>query len=158
MAESTNTREYEEPLLNNSTTDNGGEVNSNLNAIQGVVDYRGEKVSDSNRSKFGGLRSASRIVLGEIVQAFCYFGQSLVTAAANVNVWTGVASVLPIVGALVADSYLGQYYTIISSFLIYILVSHHLSLFVCCVYPKAEYICCFSTDAKNFYISFVYRC
>ncbi|XP_074273345.1 protein NRT1/ PTR FAMILY 5.10-like isoform X1 [Silene latifolia] len=48
-------------------------------------------------------------------------GQSTAMAAANVNAWNGVALIFPVLGAIIADSFLGKYYTIIASSLLYIL-------------------------------------
>lgn len=55
-------------------------------------------------------------------------GQSTATAAANVNAWSGVASLSPVLGAVIADSFLGRFYTILVSSIIYILVSNLVSI------------------------------
>ena len=48
--------------------------------------------------------------------------QSTSVAAENVNAWLGAVSMLPLLGAFVADSYLGRYRTILFSSIIYVLV------------------------------------
>ncbi|KAI3940065.1 hypothetical protein MKW92_013722 [Papaver armeniacum] len=101
--------------------------------IEGVVDYNGEKVI--NRSKYGGWKSASFIIGVEIAERFAYYGiacnlityltgplhQSTAVAAENINIWSGFCSMLPLLGAFVADSVLGRFRTVLVSSLLYVL-------------------------------------
>ncbi|XP_021888081.1 protein NRT1/ PTR FAMILY 5.10-like isoform X2 [Carica papaya] len=99
--------------------------------VDGSVDYKDRRV---HRSSSGGWRSAFFIFGVEIAERFAFFGiglnlisyltgplgQSTADAAANVNLWSGTASLLPLLGALIADSFLGRYRTILVASVIYI--------------------------------------
>ncbi|KAK8643172.1 hypothetical protein V6N13_012478 [Hibiscus sabdariffa] len=116
-------------------------ANSNLSTAQtpllddtvdACLNYKGRPVSRSNS---GGWRSASFIIAVEIAERFAYYGissnlityltgplgESTATAAAQVNAWSGAASLLPLLGAFVADSFLGRFRTIILASLLYVL-------------------------------------
>ncbi|XP_074273341.1 protein NRT1/ PTR FAMILY 5.10-like [Silene latifolia] len=100
--------------------------------VPGAVNF---KHTPAVRSNTGRWRSAAFIIGVEMAERIAHFGvsgnlinfmteilgQSTATAAANVNAWNGVSLILPVLGAIVADSFLGKYYTIIASSIIYIL-------------------------------------
>ncbi|KAH9313926.1 hypothetical protein KI387_022553 [Taxus chinensis] len=101
-------------------------------AEDGSTDLKGRPVS---RFLTGGWPASLLIIGFEITERMAYCGilgnlvtyltnvmqQSNATAAKNVNIWSGVASILPFIGAFVADSYLGRYRTIVLSSLVYLL-------------------------------------
>jgi len=100
--------------------------------LAGVTDYRGRPVT---RGTSGGWRSALFVVAVEIAGSFAYFGisanlityltgplgQSNASAAAAVNAWSGTASLMPLLGAFLADAYLGRYRSIILACSLYVL-------------------------------------
>nr|XP_027062767.1 protein NRT1/ PTR FAMILY 5.10-like [Coffea arabica] len=90
----------------------------------------------------GGWRSASFMVAGGSLERFAYYGvksnlisyltgplgEPVATAAANVNTWIGVVSLVPVLGAYLADSFLSRYRSIIIASILYILGLGFLSL------------------------------
>ncbi|KAH7568228.1 hypothetical protein JRO89_XS07G0263700 [Xanthoceras sorbifolium] len=121
--------------------------------VDGCVDYKGLPV---NRSGFGGWKSAYFIIGVEMAERLAYYGigsnlisyltgplgQSTASAAANVNAWSGTTLVLPLVGAFVADSFLGRYRTIVIASVIYVLGLGLLTLSA--MFPSSS-----SSDCQN---------
>ncbi|XP_027150212.1 protein NRT1/ PTR FAMILY 5.10-like [Coffea eugenioides] len=105
---------------------------NNIVVVEGNVDYKGRP---ANRSQSGRWKSAAFIIGVEMAERFAHhgisanlisyltgpLGQSTATAAENVNAWSGTALLLPLLGAFVAESFLGQYWTVIISSLLYIM-------------------------------------
>ncbi|XP_054812390.1 protein NRT1/ PTR FAMILY 5.10-like isoform X2 [Prosopis cineraria] len=97
--------------------------------VNGAVDFKGRPAI---RSQSGYWRSACFIIVGERI-AFYGIGSNLITfltgplqestatAAKNVNIWQGTASLLPLLAAFIADSFLGRYLIIVGASLVYIL-------------------------------------
>uniref|UniRef100_A0A1D1YRY3 Putative peptide/nitrate transporter At2g37900 n=1 Tax=Anthurium amnicola TaxID=1678845 RepID=A0A1D1YRY3_9ARAE len=95
------------------------------------VDHRGRAPL---RASTGVWKAALFIIAIEFSERLSYFGLSTnlivyltrvlkeetKTAAKNVNYWVGVTTVMPLLGGLVADAYLGRFSTVIASTLIYL--------------------------------------
>ncbi|KAJ6704822.1 OLIGOPEPTIDE TRANSPORTER-RELATED [Salix purpurea] len=92
-------------------------------------------VSTLRKPSKGGWNSAIFIIFVEVTLRFAYYGlagnlityltndlhQSTSTAIKNVNTWVGVSAIFPIFGAILADSLLGRFKTIILASAIYFL-------------------------------------
>ncbi|XP_059636654.1 protein NRT1/ PTR FAMILY 8.2-like [Cornus florida] len=90
----------------------------------GCVDFRG-RTADKGRT--GGWKASPFIIVNEVAERLAFFAiavnmvsylvlemhQSIPNAATHVSDWIGAAYVLTIVGAFLADAYLGRFLTII---------------------------------------------
>ncbi|KAM6544875.1 hypothetical protein CsatB_025611 [Cannabis sativa] len=96
----------------------------------GTVDLKGNPIL---RSKRGGWKACSFVVVYEVFERMAYYGiqsnliiylteklhQGTVTASNNVTNWIGAIWLTPILGAYIADAHLGRYPTFIISSSIY---------------------------------------
>ena len=62
--------------------------------------------------------------------------QSTATASKNVLNWSGTCYITPLIGAFLADAYLGRYWTIASFSIIYVIVSSVLQEILYSVYSE----------------------
>ncbi|KAK1699594.1 hypothetical protein QYE76_016291 [Lolium multiflorum] len=101
-------------------------------AQDGSVDLRGNPVL---RSKRGGWTACTFIVVYELFERLAYYGiasnlvmymtrnlhQGTVEASNNVTNWSGTVFLTPLIGAVVADAYLGRYWTFVAGSAIYLM-------------------------------------
>ncbi|XP_027366550.1 protein NRT1/ PTR FAMILY 5.2-like [Abrus precatorius] len=98
----------------------------------GTVDLKGKPIL---KSKSGGWKACSFVVVYEIFERMAYYGissnlilyltrklhQGTVTSSNNVTNWVGTIWITPILGAYVADARLGRYWTFVIASVIYLL-------------------------------------
>lgn len=100
------------------------EMAGGMLVTNGSVDIRGRI---ANKSKTGGWKASPFIIANEVVERMAFYAiavsmvtylvrdmhQSLPDAATHVNDWVGAAFILTILGAFLADAYLGRFMTIV---------------------------------------------
>ncbi|KAL6534321.1 hypothetical protein OROHE_013246 [Orobanche hederae] len=69
----------------------------------------------SERLSYFGLATSLIIYLTKVIH------QDLKTAAKSVNYWTGVTTMMPLIGGFLADAYLGRFWTVLASSFLYLL-------------------------------------
>ncbi|KAK7300975.1 hypothetical protein RJT34_11829 [Clitoria ternatea] len=98
----------------------------------GTVDYRG---NPANKGKTGTWKACPFILGNEFCERLAYYGmstnlvnyfkyhllQSGATASKNVADWSGTCFLTPLIGAFVADAYLGRYLTILCFSVVYVI-------------------------------------
>ncbi|GFP95162.1 protein nrt1/ ptr family 8.1, partial [Phtheirospermum japonicum] len=97
----------------------------------GCLNYKGQ-IAD--KRKTGGWKAAPFIIVNEVAERFAFFSiaanmtaylvgqmhQTLPEAATHVSNWIGAAYILTVLGAFVADAYLGRFRTILSFSCVYV--------------------------------------
>ncbi|CAJ1970615.1 unnamed protein product [Sphenostylis stenocarpa] len=98
----------------------------------GTVDFRG---NPANRKETGTWRACPFILGNECAERLAYYGMSTnlvsyfktqlhqhsATASKNVANWGGTCFITPLIGAFVADAYLGRYLTILCFSVVYVI-------------------------------------
>ncbi|KAK7372070.1 hypothetical protein VNO80_05439 [Phaseolus coccineus] len=98
----------------------------------GTVDYRGNR---ANKKETGTWRACPFILGNECSERLAYYGMSTnlvsyfktqlnqhgATASKNVANWGGTCYITPLIGAFVADAYLGRYLTILYFSIVYVI-------------------------------------
>ncbi|KAL9319412.1 hypothetical protein ACSQ67_015929 [Phaseolus vulgaris] len=109
-----------------------GRVVSDEYTQDGTVDLKGKLIL---KSKSGGWKACSFLVVYEVFERMAYYGissnlilyltkklhQGTVTSSNNVTNWVGTIWITPILGAYLADAHLGRYWTFLLSSIIYLL-------------------------------------
>lgn len=118
-----------------------GEVvaEDDLYTKDGTVDFRN---NPAKRNETGTWKACPFILGNECCERLAYYGMSTnlvlyfkkrlnqhsATASKNVSNWSGTCYITPLIGAFLADAYLGRYWTIALFSIIYVIVS----FIICC--------------------------
>ncbi|KAK6943041.1 Proton-dependent oligopeptide transporter family [Dillenia turbinata] len=113
-------------------TEELGHVDDEKWVYDSSVDHRGRVPL---RASTGVWRASLFVIAIEFSERLCNFGiatsliiyltkeihQDLKTAARSVNNWSGVTTIMPLLGGFLADAYLGQFSTVLVSSIIYLM-------------------------------------
>ncbi|GAY37908.1 hypothetical protein CUMW_032680, partial [Citrus unshiu] len=105
----------------------------------GTLDYKG---NPADKTKTGTWKACPFILGNECCERLAYYGmstnlvryfkhqldQSSSTASKNVLDWSGTCYITPLIGAFLADAYLGRYWTIAIFSIIYVILLSFISL------------------------------
>ncbi|GJN05839.1 hypothetical protein PR202_ga23507 [Eleusine coracana subsp. coracana] len=108
-----------------------GEVAADMYTQDGTVDMKG---NPAVKKGTGNWRACPYILANECCERLAYYGMSTnlvnymktrlgfesAVAANNVTNWSGTCYITPLIGAFLADAYMGRYWTIASFMIIYI--------------------------------------
>ncbi|KAI8523634.1 hypothetical protein RHMOL_Rhmol13G0089400 [Rhododendron molle] len=117
--------------MNSTDGENTMEKEEDNYTKDGTVDYRG---NPANKKKTGTWKACPYILGTECCERLAYYGmssnlvlyfkhrlhQQSATASKNQSDWAGTCYITPLIGAFLADSYLGRYWTIACFSIIYI--------------------------------------
>ncbi|XP_057416037.1 protein NRT1/ PTR FAMILY 5.1-like [Lotus japonicus] len=105
-------------------------MEAQAHTLDGTVDLGGRPVISSVTVKW---KACTFILVYQVFERFAYYGigadlvnymtvhlhKNVVTSITSVSNWSGLSWITPILGAYIADSYLGRFWTITLSLLIY---------------------------------------
>ncbi|KAL6648500.1 hypothetical protein ACP70R_012724 [Stipagrostis hirtigluma subsp. patula] len=129
--------QFEAPLLEGLHI---AEINTFYHAKlkENSISRRGERIIDINgvNNRTDSWRACIYILVTECFEELAYYGiqfnlvtflktvlqESNVAAARNYTNWQGTCYIAPLVGAIIADSYLGRYLTTVAFFTVYLVV------------------------------------
>nr|XP_043635789.1 protein NRT1/ PTR FAMILY 5.6-like [Erigeron canadensis] len=111
---------------------NGGEVDEQKWVYDSSLDHKGRLPL---RASTGAWKASLFIIVIEFGERLSYFGlatsmiiyltrvihQDIKTAAKSVNYWTGVTTLMPLLGGFIADAYLGRFAMVLFSSAIYLM-------------------------------------
>lgn len=78
--------------------------------------FHGAAIEFSERLSYFGIAASLIIYLTKVIH------EDLETAAKSVNHWSGVTTLMPLLGGFVADAYVGRFRTVLVSTIIYLMV------------------------------------